>query len=125
MRLRVEVSNLEVRAQLAERRQDYQLPRPGHHWLMLEGPGVLVGNVHGVEANLHRRINVTAGAVADHPAVGFHDFVLVHQPAVRLRIFFRHDLNELEKSLQAGAFDLRGLLRGFAFGEENEPVPLG
>ena len=113
-----------MRAQLAERRQNHQFPRPGHHRLMLQRPGVLVRNIHGVKPHLHRRIDVTPGAVADHPAVGLHDLVLVHQPAVGLRILFRNNLDELEESLQAGALDLRGLLRGLALGEENQPVPL-
>ena len=91
---------------------------------MFERPGVLVRDVHGVEPDLHRRIDVAPGTVADHPAVGFHDLVLVYQPAVGLRILFRHDLDELEESLQARALHLRGLLRGLALGEENQPVPL-
>src|SRR5439155_1659631 len=87
--------------------------------------GWLVRNVAGVQTDLHGRVDVAARALADHPAVGLHDFVLVHQPAIGLRIFFGHDLDELEQALQPGALDLGGLLRGLALGEENQPMALG
>ena len=112
-------------AKLAEGRQDHELSRPRHDGFVLQGPGVLMRDVHGIQPDFHGRIDVAARAIADHPAVRFHNLVLVNQAAVRLRILLRHDLDGLKKSLQAGTLDFGGLLRGFALGEENEPVPLG
>ena len=80
---------------------------------------MLVRDEDGVEANFHRRINVAARAVANHPAVGLDDFVLVNQAAISLRIFFSNDFDEFKESLKAGALDLGSLLRGLAFGKEN------
>src|SRR5256886_4599671 len=51
--------------------------------------------------------------------------VFVNQSAIGLGIFFRNDFDEFEKSLQDRSFHLGGLLRGFALGKKNEPVPLG
>jgi len=112
-------------AKLAEGRQDDQLSRACHNRFVFESPGVLMRDVHGIEADLHRRIDVAARAVTDHPAVGLHDFVFVNQAAVGLGIFFRNDFDEFEKSLQAGALHLGGLFRGFALGKKNEPMPFG
>src|SRR5882672_2375960 len=110
---------------LAKGRQDHELSRPRHHRFVLQGPGVLMRNVYGIQADLHGRIDVASRAIADHPAVSFHNLVLVDQAAVRLRILLRHDLDGFKKSLQAGTFDFCGLFRGLALGEKNEPVPLG
>src|SRR5882724_871786 len=82
-------------------------------------------DVNGIQPDLHGRVDVAARAVADHPAVSFHNLVLVNQAPVRLRIFLRYDLDGFKKSLQAGTLDFRGLLRGLALGEKNEAVPLG
>ena len=112
-------------AQFAEGRQDHQFSRAGHHWFMFQGPGVLVGDVDGVEADLHGRIDVAARAVADHPAVGFHDFVLVNESAIRFRVFFRNDFYKFKKSLQPRSLDFRCLFRGFALRKQNQPVPFG
>ena len=71
-----------MRAKLAKRRQDHEFPGACHDGFMLQSPGVLVRDVHRVQADLHRRIDVAARAVADHPAVGFHDFVLVNESAI-------------------------------------------
>src|SRR6267378_2351543 len=116
--------DLEMAAKFAEGRQDHQFSGARHHWFVLQSPGMLVRDIYGVEADLHRRIDVAARAVADHPAVGLHDFVLVNQSTIRLGIFFRNDFDELEKSLQAGPLYLGGLFRGLALRKQNQPVPL-
>src|SRR6266403_4913 len=118
-------SKLEMAAKIAKDRQDHELSRSWYHRFVLQGPGVLMRDVHRIQPDLHGRVDVAARAVADHPAVSFHNLVLVNQAAVRLRIFLRHDLDGFKKSLQAGTLDFCGLLRGFALGEKNEPVPLG
>src|SRR5260370_3246485 len=117
--------SLEMTAKLAEGRQDHQFSGTRHHRFVFQCPGMLVWDVHGIEADLHCWIDVAARAVADHPPVGLHDFVFVNQSAVGLRIFFGHDLDEFKQSLQAGSLHLGGLFRGLAFGKKNEPVPLG
>src|SRR5215467_5607231 len=114
-----------MRAEFAEGGQYDELAGAGHYWLVLKGPSVLVRDVDGVQSHFHGGVDVAARAVADHPAMRFDDFVLVHQAAVSLSIFFRHDFDELKESLEAGALNLRGLFCGFSFGEENEPVALG
>src|SRR5271168_3004335 len=106
-------------AKLAERGNDDEFPCACHHRLMLELPSVLVWDVDGVESDLHRGIDVAARTVADHPALRLYDFVLAHEAGVSLGIFFAYDLDELKKSLQAGAFDLGSLLGGLAFCEQN------
>jgi len=86
-------------AKLAEGRQDYQLSGACHDRFVFESPGLLVRNVDGVEADLHRWIDVAARAVADHPAVSLDDFVFANESAIGLRIFFRNDFDKFEKSL--------------------------
>src|ERR1700676_4696726 len=94
---------LEMTAKLAEGRQDHQFSGARHDRFVFECPGVLVRDVHGVEADLHCGIDIAARAVADHPAVGLHDFVFVNQSAISLGVFFRNDFDEFEKSLQSGS----------------------
>src|SRR4029079_6223552 len=95
------LSRLEMRSELAKCRQDAHVSRTGHDRFVLKLPGVLVRDVHGVEPDLHRRIDVAARAVSDHPRMSLHDFVLVHQGAVGFVIFLGDDFDELEKSLEA------------------------
>ena len=80
---------------------------------------MLVGDVDGVEPNLQRGVDVAARAVADHPAMRFHDFVFPHQTSVGFWIFFADDFDKLEKSLQAGTLDFRRLFRRFSFLTDN------
>src|SRR5580698_1680872 len=70
---------LEVATQLAKCRNDDQLSSARHDRLVLQLPGMLVRDVHGVEPDFHRWIDVAARAVADHPALRFHDFIFAHQ----------------------------------------------
>src|SRR5260370_603838 len=118
-------SSLEMTAKLAEGRQDHQLSGTRHHRFVLQVPGVLVRDVHGIEADLHRRIDVAARAVADHPTVGLHNLVFVDQSAIGLGIFLRNDFDEFEHSLQAGPLHPAVLFRRLSLGKKNEPVPLG
>ena len=116
---------LEVAAEFAERGEDDEFSDAGEDGLVFELPGVLMRDVDGVEADLHGGIDVAARAVADHPGVILYDFVFVDEEIVGLGIFFADDFDELEKSLEAGALDFRGLLGGLAFCEENQAMALG
>jgi len=116
---------LEVATEFAESGEDDEFSAAGDDRLVFELPGVLVRDVDGVEANLHGGVDVAARAVADHPGVGFYDFVFVDEEVVGFGIFFADDFDELEKALQAGALDFCSLLGGLAFGEEDEAVALG
>ena len=111
-------------AQFAKSRQDHQFPRACHHRFVLQLPGMLMRYVYRVQANLHRWIDVAARAVSNHPSQRLNDLVFLHQVSVSLMIFLRHNLDKFKESLQPGALDFRRLLRGLAFGKENQPVPL-
>src|SRR6266581_1547542 len=99
-------SQLKMPAQFAERRDDDQLAWAAQHCLVFQHPGVRVGDVHGIQTELQRRIDVAAGAVADHPAVRFHNFVLIDERPVGDMVFLRHDLDKFEEPLQTGALHL-------------------
>src|SRR6266849_8698572 len=51
--------------------------------------------------------------------------MLVDEAAISFRVFLRHDFDEFEEALQAGALYFRGLFRGLAFSKENQAVPFG
>jgi len=85
--------------------------------LVFELPCVFVRDIDGVQSNLHSGVDVAARAVADHPTVGFHDFVFADEFAVGLRAFFRNNFYKLKEALQPGALNFRGLLGGLALGE--------
>src|SRR6267378_6859983 len=112
----------EVRAEFAEGRKNDQLSGARHDWFVFELPGMLVWNVHRIEANLHGRIDVAARAVADHPAVRLHDLVFAHQFPVSVRAFLGNNFDELEKALQTRALDLIYLLARHAVLEERVPL---
>src|SRR6195256_486737 len=76
---------LEMPAKLAKGRQDHELSRPRDDRFVLQGPGVLMRDVDSIQPDLHRRIDVAARTVADHPAVSFYNLVLVNQAAVCFR----------------------------------------
>ena len=116
---------LEMAAEFPERGENDEFSVAGEYGLVLHVPSVLMRDVDGVEADFHGGIDVAARAIADHPAVGFHDFVLVDQHAVGFGIFLCDDLDKFKESLKAGTLDFGGLLGGFAFGEENQTVAFG
>src|SRR5580704_774464 len=89
---------------------------------MLQLPGVDMRDVHCVQTGGHSGIDVAARTVADHPAMRFHNFVLVHQRRIRLRIFFGDNLDRFKKSLQSRALHFSGLFRGLALRKQNQPV---
>ena len=91
---------------------------------MFHVPGVLVGNVDGVETDFHGGIDVAAWAVADHPALALDDFVFVDQAGVGDGVFFWDDFDGVEKTLQPEALHVCGLFGGFTFGEKNQAVTL-
>src|SRR5208283_2110734 len=72
--------------QVAEGRHDDQFPGSRRHRLVFEMPCVYVWNVNGIQSRLHRGIDIAAWTVPDHPSIGFHYFVLVHQKPVCLGI---------------------------------------
>jgi hypothetical protein len=86
-------------AEFPKRRKDNEFARAADDRFVFEVPGVLMRNVNGVEADFHSGINVAALAVADHPTMGFYNFVFVDQAGVSDGVFFRDDLDGLEKSL--------------------------
>src|SRR5271156_4849676 len=69
----------EVAPEFAEGWQDDEFAGSRDDDLMLQLPSVFVRNVDGVQTNLHRGVDVAAGAVADHPGVGLDDLVFVDQ----------------------------------------------
>src|SRR5260370_13337670 len=81
---------LEMTTQFAKGRQDHELSGAPHHRLVLQVPGMLGRDEDGVQADFHGRVNVPARAVAHHPAVGLHDFVLMKPRLITLRILFCH-----------------------------------
>src|SRR5258708_37468236 len=89
---------------------------------MFHVPGVMVGNVGGVETDFHGGIDVAAWAVADHPALALDDFVFVDQAGVGDGVLFRNDFDGFEKTLQPGALHFCGLFGGFTLGEKNQAV---
>src|SRR5258706_16333273 len=113
-------------AKFPERWEDYELARAGDNWLVFQLPGVFVGDVDGVQADLHGGGDVAAGAVADHPAGRFHDFVFADEFAIRLGTFFGNNLNEFKEALPTRALHFRGLL-GWAplWGENQRGGPGG
>jgi len=116
---------LEVAAELAEAGEDDEFAGAGGDGFVLHAPSVLVRDVDGVEADAEGGIDVATGAVADHPAVRFYDFVLCDEAGVSDGIFFVDDFDGFEKALQAGALDFGGLLGRFAFGEKNQAMAFG
>src|SRR5882724_4418744 len=116
---------LEVGTELTERRKDNEFAGPGHDRFVFHVPGVLVGDVHSVQADFHGGIDVTARAIADHPALRFYDFVFIDQAGISDSIFFWHDLDCFKKALQARALHLGRLFRWFTLREKNQAVPLG
>src|SRR6202790_5073442 len=81
----VTAGRLKMPAQFAERRQDHQLAGTGHDRFMFQVPRVLVRDVHGVQPDLHRGIDIASRAVPDPPPFRLHYLVLMHQRAVSLR----------------------------------------
>src|SRR3989442_1900522 len=88
-------------AQLAKGRDDHQLAGAAQQLAVLKLPGGMVRDEDGIQARLERRIDVTAGTVADHPAVRLHDAVPVDQPGVGGHVLFRHDLDRKSTRLNS------------------------
>src|SRR5258708_3914463 len=116
---------LEMAAEFAEAGEDDEFAGAGGDGLVLHVPGVLMRDVDGVEADTKGGIDVAARGIADHPAMGFDDFVFRDEAGVRDGIFFVDDFDGFEEALQAGALDFGGLLGGFTFGEKNEAMTFG
>src|SRR2546421_5943612 len=112
-------------AEFAEAGEDDEFAGAGGDGFVLHVPGVLMRDVDSVEADAEGGIDVAARGIADHPAVGFDDFVFRDEAGVGDGIFFVDDFDGFEKSLQAGALDFSGLLGGFAFCEKNEAMTFG
>ncbi len=112
-------------AEFAEAGEDDEFAGAGGDGLVFHVPGVLMRDVDGVESDFEGGIDVAARGIADHPAVGFDDFVFRDEAGVRDGIFFVDDFDGFEEALQAGALDFGGLLGGFALGEKNEAMAFG
>src|SRR5258706_13583876 len=112
-------------AQVAKTLKDEQAAGAAAHLFVFQGPGGGMWNEHRIQAGFQRRVDITARAVANHPAARFHHVVPVYKCAVRLRIFFRHDFNRVEVNLQARAFHLGRLFRRLALREKNQAMSLG
>src|SRR5882757_325069 len=115
----------EMAAEFAEAGEDDEFAGAGGDGFVLHVPGVLMRNVDGVEADAKGGIDVAARRIADHPAMGFDDFVFRDEAGVGDSILFVDNFDGFEKALQSGALDFGGLLGGFAFGEENEAMAFG
>ena len=81
-----------------------------------------MGNEHGVEPDLQCRVDVTARAISNHPAVGLHNFELLDHSRVSVRVLFDHDFDRVEIGKQAGPLNFRHLLRLLAFGKQDQAV---
>src|SRR5260370_36625760 len=115
---------LEVGAEFAEGWKNDEFSRAGDDRLVFELPGVFVRDVDGVEADLHGGVDVAARAVAYHPPVCFHDFVLAHEFSVGLGTLLGNNFDELEEALQAGTLDFGRLFAWLALREKNQPRSL-
>ena len=91
--------------------------------LVLEDPGEVVRDKNCVETCRQGRIDVGAGAVADHPCVAGLAAVVRGEREVGVVVFFRENLDRTEVGGEAGAFELACLLFGIAFGDHDQPVP--
>ena len=78
---------------------------------MFQFPRGMMWNKNRVQSRFQGRINIASRTISHHPSVRFHDAVLVHKSRVSFRIFFRHNFNRREKSLQARFFYFGRLLR--------------
>src|SRR6201993_1483142 len=111
--------------QFTEGRQDHELARSREHRLVLEVPGVHMRDIHRVQTRLHRGIDITAGAVADHPAVSFYNLMFIDEQDIGSGIFFSDNFNGFEKALQSRAFHLGSLFGRLALGKENQAMAGG
>jgi hypothetical protein len=93
--------------------------------LVLEDPGEVVGDEDGVEAGAEGRVDVRAGAVADHPGGAGLAAVVGGEGAVGFGVLFVEDFDRGEVGGEAGAVELVGLLLLIALGDEDEAVAGG
>src|SRR2546430_16475985 len=107
------VWSLEMLARLRESTHCQQAARRlrRRDFVMLEDPGVAVGNKDCVEASRECWINIRPGAVSNHPRSVVREPVLANHRAVNSHILLGHDLYCCKIFLQAGALDLSRLLR--------------
>jgi len=110
--------------QFGEASDDEELLACGRwiHLLMLEDPGVAMGNEDGVESGGERWVDVGLGAVADHPGVAVVAIVFVGELGVYFGVFFSDDLDRLEVLLHSGTLDFARLLFERSFGDEYQTI---
>jgi hypothetical protein len=118
---------LEVTSQVGEGREFEEMLAGGGlvDDLVLEDPGEVVGDEDGVETRAESRVNVGAGAVADHPGVAGFATVVGRKREIGAVVFFGQDLDGGEVGCEAGALELAGLLFGVALGDHDEAVAGG
>ena len=85
----------------------------------------VVGDEDGIEPGGECRVDVGAGAVADHPSAGGFARVVGSDTLVGLGVLLVKDLNGGEVAKEAGAVELAGLLDRIALGNEDQPVAGG
>ena len=91
-------------------------------FFVLQDPGAVMGDEHGVEVCCQGRVDVGPRTVADHPCRLGQQIVAHSNGAVRIRIFFWNDLDSLEESCQARALHFARLFRYGALGHQDESM---
>src|SRR6266496_5915997 len=90
--------------------------------LVLEDPGVAMGNEHGVQTCGECWIDVGLRAVSDHPCRIVSAVVLLSHVSVNTGVLFGHDFDGCKKLLHRGSLDLAALLGRSAFGDEDKTM---
>ena len=94
-------------------------------YLVLEGPGEVVGDEDGVQAGGHGWVDVGAGAVADHPGAVVVEDVVGGEGSVGAFFFLGEDFDCAEVRGEAGAAELVALLGVVALGDEDAAMAFG
>ena len=93
-------------------------------FIVFQDPRLIVRHEDRIEADGERRIDIRLGAVADHPRRAGGQGIFGYDREIGGCVFFGNNLDRGKIVLQAGAFDLAGLLRESALGDDDEMVAL-
>lgn len=93
--------------------------------LVFENPGEVVGDEDGVKACGEGRVDVGAGAVADHPGVAGFAAVVGGEGEIGFVVFFGEDFDSREVRGEAGALEFDGLFFGISLGDHDEAMAGG
>ena len=107
-----------------------QLEQPLVGWcrvndFMLQNPGEVVRDEDRVEASGECRVDVGAGAVADHPGAGGLAGVVLDDCEIGLRVLLRKDFYGAEVGEETGAVEFSGLFDGITLCDEDQAVTGG